>query len=884
VSPKKPLPGTSGPTTLGPRMAKAEMRRSTTFVMVNALFMMLATAVAAWALLPVYESSRYVVVTAVAVLGGAGAAVLCERLRWGASRVALFVLLIYIVAGMTLVVPGVLQDPASAPDAALDLVRGPVFGWKDIVTLPLPLGDYGTTLVPVFALFLVGTATSTWIAIRAKRWWPLAAVTASALVVIAIAIGPAVRSDPLPWAPFGIYASREFLVGIVAFAVILSWFGWRAWYMRRQAIAAAFGAGGVRLASSSHASRFAGAMAALAMVAVGIVAAVLVSAPIAQGTPREVVRSAIDPRLAVETQVSPLTSYREYFSDDAFGATLFTVNVEEGDPQRVRVATLPYFDGEEYSAADPEGSAVARFQRVPSHVEVDGATEPVVATVSIGAQSGIWVPIVGELGSVDFSGPRQATLVDGFYYLTGADTGVMVADDGLLSGDTYRVDGVVPAEMPSLAAIGTPPGVSTINTEFIPDSLREWVANQDVSADAAGLAELVERLRSRGYLSHAVAPPADGESRAWEQALPGYSFVTSAAGHSFDRVDRLFQQLNEREGERGQADNQDLVSGVGDDEQFATAVAMIASDMGFPSRVVIGARLAETDELGWSEPPCEAGVCRGENMSVWTEVQSDKGIWVPVDVTPQYEDSVAPDIENQKPPEFASALDPQRAEPIVPPLTQRGQTDDDEPPAEEEEPGWLWVIPALQIAGISLLVIFIVLGPFLAILIWKFARRNRRRRGLARDAVYNGWDEYMDGAVDAGLPPLPLATRTEVAREYATPNGAALATLTDGVTFGNVAVDDATADQFWSLIAADRAELMSRKSWWGKLKMRLSLRSLWSTMRTNPASQSSLSESKATQRWRSGTGMRSEHTLVTASHRRRTSAQSRRTHKRKKKS
>lgn len=881
--PKRATPGAPVPAVGGLRMARTVARHSFGVVAVNAGFVALAAAVAAWALLPVYDSSRYVAVAALAITTGAGIAMLCERLDWAAGRAFVLGLLVYIVGGVTLVIPGAVNDVGSMTDAGRDLLRGPVFGWKDIVTLALPLGDYGTTLVPVYALFLMGTTLATWLAIRTQRWWPLAAVTTAALVVIAIAVGPAVRANSLPWAPFGRFMSREFLVGIAAFAVLLAWFGWRSWYTRRKAIAVAFGAGGVRLATSSHASRLAGASAAGAMVMAGVAVAAVVSAPIAAGTPREVVRSAIEPRVAVESQVSPLTSYREYFTDDAYQATLFTVNVEEGGPERVRVATLFYYDGEEFGAADPGGSAVARFQRVPSHVNVDGDTDDVVATVSIGLLSGIWVPIVGELGSIDFDGARAATLVDGFYYLQTADAGVMVADDGLLSGDTYRVNGVQPTQVPTLADIGTAPGVATIPKELIPDSLQEWITRQDVTRDAAGLATLVERLRARGFLSHAIEAPADGETPAWQRELGSYGFVPSAAGHSFDRVDRLFQQLNEREGEVGSGDDAQLVAGIGDDEQFATAVAMFAAQMGFPSRVVIGARLVDTDAQGWAPPACEAGQCRGKNMSVWTEVQSDQGVWVPIDVTPQHSNPVAPDVTDQRDPEYASALDPQRAEPIVPPLTQRGQTDHDELDAEEVQAGWLWLGSALMITGITLLALLIIVGPFLAILIWKAVRRNRRRRGLARDAVYNGWDEYLDDAVDSGLPPLPLATRTEAARTYATSNAALLAELTDKVTFGNVAVDDSYADGFWSMVASDRAELLGRKSRWGRIKMRLSLRSMWATVQPAPDVHAKSTGNKASQQWRSGPGRGSEHTLVTASKRRRTSQSTRRTHNRRKK-
>lgn len=883
MSPKRPLPGTTSPTTLGPRMARPAVRQSVTFLVVNTLFMMAGSAVAAWALLPVYGSVRYVAATGIAIIAGSAVAVVCERLTWGASRVALLGALVYVVVGMTLVVPGATSDLSAMGVAALDLARGPVFGWKEIVTLPLPLGDYATTLVPAFALFLAGTATSTWVAIRVRRRWPLAAVAAGTLVIIAIAIGPAVRADALSDTAFGTYVSREFVVGLAAFAVILSWFGWRAWYTRHQAIAAAFGAGGMRLANSSQASRLAGASAALVMVVVGLVAATLISAPIAQETPRQVARSAISPRLAIETKVSPLSSYREYFSNDAFDAALFTVNVEQGAPERVRLATLPYFDGEEFSAADPAGSAGARFERVPSRVEVRGPTTPVRASVSIGAQSGIWVPIVGQLGSLDFGGTRQATLMDGFYYLQDSNAAIMVAGGGLLASDSYRIDGEMPVQMPALADIGPPPGVSTIPSDLIPQSLRDWVKNQDVTTDAAGLAILVERLRARGYLSHAINLPAEGEPSEWQQALGNYAFAPSASGHSFDRIDRLFTQLNEREGEISTTDNAQLVAAVGDDEQFAAAVAMIASDMGFPARVVIGARLSATDATGWSMPPCEAGVCRGKNMSVWTEVQSEKGVWVPIDVTPQHESPVAPNVSDQRDPEYGSALDPQRAEAIVPPLTQRGQTDDKTPDVQDDEAGWLWVGPVLRVSGITLLTLLIILGPFAVILMWKLARRNRRRRGPARDAVYQGWDEYIDDAVDAGLVPMPLATRMEVARAYGTHNALALAARTDRVTFGEGYVDDELAGQFWALVAEDRAELLSRKSWWGRMKMRFSLRSMWSAVRPYSATEQNLTRNRVPERWRSGSGLRAEHTLVTSSHRRRTSAHSRRTHQRKKK-
>ena len=148
-----------------------------------------------------------------------------------------------------------------------------------------------------------------------------------------------------------------------------------------------------------------------------------------------------------------------------------------------------------------------------------------------------------------------------------------------------------------------------------------------------------------------------------------YSFAASAAGSSYDRIDRLFTQLNERAAQVGDATGQSLVAAIGDDEQFATAVALMAADLGFPSRVVLGARLADTDANGWSVPACVDGTCKGQNMAVWTEVQASNGTWIPIDVTPQHASPPSPDVTQQRDPKFASDLDPKRAQPIAPPST-----------------------------------------------------------------------------------------------------------------------------------------------------------------------------------------------------------------------
>ena len=219
-----------------------------------------------------------------------------------------------------------------------------------------------------------------------------------------------------------------------------------------------------------------------------------------------------------------------------------------------------------------------------------------------------------------FHGENNGELVDSFFYQPATGTGLVTNAGGLVAGDSYTVSAFVPESEPALGALGAAPGGDTIPSSLIPTSLVDWVTRQGVSHDGAGLVELVQRLRERGYLSHSLNESAT--TSEWEAALGDYSFAGSAAGSSYDRIDRMFTQLNDREASVADTPGASLIAAVGDDEQFAAAVALIAANLGFPSRVVLGAHLEDTDATGWSVPSCVDGTCRGENMAVWVEVQS----------------------------------------------------------------------------------------------------------------------------------------------------------------------------------------------------------------------------------------------------------------------
>src|SRR5690606_32628109 len=126
----------------------------------------------------------------------------------------------------------------------------------------------------------------------------------------------------------------------------------------------------------------------------------------------------------------------------------------------------------------------------------------------------------------------------------------------------------------------------------------------------------LDRLRSRGYLSHSLSD-VEGE-RLWLERLSreyGTQFEPSAGGHSNARIEQLFAQLNTQARLAGEgASTEMLVAGIGDDEQFATAAAMIARALGFDSRVVLGVRLGDGRETPEGVPSCDAQ-CTGENLA-----------------------------------------------------------------------------------------------------------------------------------------------------------------------------------------------------------------------------------------------------------------------------
>jgi hypothetical protein len=552
------------------------------------------------------------------------------------------------------------------------------------------------------------------------------------------------------------------------------------------------------------------------MVAVAVVAGLAAAPVLAAGSTRDVLRSATGPDLRLAEQVSPLAGYRAWFGDTRYDEVLFEVHSDGTLPDRIRLATLASFDGEVFSISGDSGTA---FRRLPYRRDA-GDGEAASVTVTIGALGSLWLPVAGSVEQVQFGGQRAQELADGFYYDGTSDSAVDTAAGGLRAGDSYTLD----VRLPAAVALADLQPVGSTSPLALPESLHTWVRDQRQSQDGAGLATLVSRLRERGYLSHSLgAPTAPG----WATDLgSGYTFRPSTAGHSLGRIDQVFTDLLERADAVGDVPGGSLVAAVGDDEQFAVATALLAQELGFRSRVVLGARLVPgEDEAAAGVPACTDGVCRGRNVTAWVEVQGADGQWAVVDTTPQHEEPVDDQQQRQRDPENPTTVRPEQASEIAPPDPTGTEGTNESEPEKTRGPGLEWLWQGLRIGGIGLSSAGLLAGPFLVVVGAKaLRRRSRRVTGSAAARVAGGWEEFLDTAIDHGIGVPAHRTRTEIALDLG--DGAvALATAADHAVFSGRQPSEADAAGFWESVDTQRRAFGTDRSWWRRLRAKVSLAS-----------------------------------------------------------
>jgi transglutaminase-like putative cysteine protease len=706
---------------------------------------------------------------------GAATGILTSVVRLGAVTTALAAIVAYFLVGPAVAVPeqavfGVLPSLQSFASVAV----GTVYGWADIVTLSTPIGAPAyIAVVPYFATWFVALLSTTlatrWLSSRPRTAWRfgVALIAPVALYLASILIG---TDEPY----------QAGIRGVVFAVLALIWLGWR-----RQ---------GAPIAQGSAARLRNRKLAGTAIVVTGAVAlggvVGFVAAP--PNDSRFVLREEIEPPFDPLDYPSPLAGFRHYtkqVTDDV----MFTVEgLEAGDV--IRLATLDSFTGKLWNVTGPESSAAGsgEFELVGRSLpRTDFITEVPRddVTFTIVDYDDVWLPSVGYPLDIDFTAGDAASHTDDLRY--NSLTGTTVLTSGVRSGDVYTMDAVVqrpygPSDLngTATASIELPP------VEGSPDIVS--VRAQELAGSSADPIDQLEAMRlalvDNGFLSHGRASDA----------------VPSRAGHGADRITELF--------ERNQM--------IGDQEQYASAFALMARSLGYPARVVMG--FAPDIIEG---QPVEV---TGDDVTVWVEIAFDNIGWVAFNPTPD-----ETDIPQDQVPQPQSEPQPQVRQP------PRSEKDDEKllSPVELEEtedddnglafilPGWVIVL------GLSLLIpAAIVFVPLLIIGAIK-ARRARRRRetGPGHDRVAGAWQELTDQYSELGYAVPSRLTRGLVAErlERQVPEAVrlrALAASTDEAVFSGREIDEQATGVVWTeaLAAVEiaRAGLSRGRRWLSRYRIR----------------------------------------------------------------
>lgn len=729
-------------------------------------------------LAPSFQGWAFLLVGVAGAVAGAGSALLTRVLGWPAVSAVVLALVLFFLLGGAVCLHG---DGAAAmlpgPSSARTLTHEALFGWKEMLTTLPPLDASGPLLVLPFLLGLVGGLAGTLLAglDRGPVWLEAAAPLAAPLVLLGLVILLGVHRPQSLW-----------LQGVVFAVLALVWLVVR--HDRR--------GGAVR----GHSGRF----GRTATGAVLVAAAALLALPVgtwAAGSDggRTVLRSYVDPPFDIGQYPSPLASFRRYVKVPAaqkdpqnlYHQTLFTITgVPAGT--RVRIATLDHYDGVIYGASNGSepGPVDDTFQRVSSSIDDPTHGSAVSGTVTLGpGYSGVWLPTVGNLQQLHFESGDTTAMADSFRYNLATSTGVVPT--GLAPGDRYSFHAVVPEQTLTRRDVPGPalaPGA--VDGAFLDTLAAKW--GQGTGTPMAQLFAIAGHLKHDGKYS-------DGVTRA-ERVYH--------AGHNEFRLSDDEGGVNSR-------------TIVGDDEQYAAWMALLANQVGVPARVVMGAVVPD------------GGDVTGADVHAWVEVRVGDGSWRTLPTSAFMDTDKPAALPPQSRQQMTGNVVPP-PQPIPPPSSVGDQSDSDlrtqkshkTTPLPEPVPhtSVAWFGQVVTYVGLPVLVVGGVAGSILGA---KLLRRRRRRSAAkVSQRFVGGWRELVDHARDLGVPvPGGPVTRREQALAFAGGTAPTLARTADRHVFGPASPAPEAAAAYWREIDTERRSLSAGVSRRRRLLAALSLAS-----------------------------------------------------------
>lgn len=679
-----------------------------------------------------------------AVLIGTALGYVLVRLRVPLlASVAICIAVLFLLSGPVALHHRAIAGFLPSLDAMSGFADGVINGWMQLLTTLPPAGEGGDLLAIPYLCGFVGGALTIALALRFPRR-SFCIIPPVGVLALGVLMGTKVPASLL-------------LQGVAMAALTLAWVSIR--FDRNRAVD--------RLAPSR--SRIASAVVLLVVaVAGGVVVGPRL--PGADADDRYVLRDDVEPPFDPLTEPSPLGAYRNYTDQDVREDEILTVS---GLPAgaRLRIASMDSYSGTEWEVTGSGSVVAGEYLRVGASIPAEGYGHEAEVEVEIHDPEGVWVPLGGDVTSLDFTGDRGDVLDDEVRVSVQTDTAAVPRR--LEPGDSYRFT----AEFVDLpdedVLVETPldPRVARGAPTEIPAELSsraaDWVGDQptaygEVLAIAQGLIE-EGAYTDGGPEANPVSPP----------------------GHSMRRL----------------LDFISIDQPFGNGEQFAAAQGVMAQGRGIPVRVVMGF----VNESGDDEV-----TFRGEDIEAWIEVPvADLG-WVPVDGTPP-EDQLPDPLRQPRSPTENPEPQPPPPTSVPPPTSIPEELEPEEPEEEDEDsdaagglPGWVVVV--LAVVAIPALLLGV---PALIVVAWKRRRATRRRtRGTPVDRVAGSFSELVDLARDAGRPVPPRSTRTEISTVVGAPGATALATRADSAVFGPIDPTDAEVDAAWEELESVRSSMM----------------------------------------------------------------------------
>jgi hypothetical protein len=706
------------------------------------------------------------------LIAGAAGAVLGVVLSHVGQRARLPLLAVAAVGVLAfLLFGGVASQSGAVSLQTLQAVVGAAIrGWQQLLTTARPVGSSADLLVLPYLLGLFSGVAGHALA-RRTRAVLLPAVAPAVVVVLSILFG---GSQPV----------AAVLQGAGFTGVAL---GWAAARQQR---------GAQRITTVGRQRPWQRIGAAVAVLAIAGAGAVFLGPRLPGADAHQrVVLDAVPP-FDVNVYPSPLAGYRDYTqvvppTVSVYGKELFaTTGLPAGS--RVRIAAMDTYDGLAWGVANAaaSGSTFAGFQRVGGVLPGAASGPARTATITIeGAYTQPWLPDLAGTTGFAFTGAAGSTVASALRFNVATTTGIVPG--GLPAGLRYTVraaDPVTPtaAQLANASPYGAPAPSITI-----PPAIQAFADAHAATANSpmAKVLALAAYLKDNGRYSNGGGAQSE---------------VT--AGHGAGRLTTFLQGKQI----------------IGDDEQYAAAMALLANAVGVPARVSLDGTV-QAD-----------GAVYGRDVRADVELDLVPYGWVTLPAS-QFTGTRQPTLQQQ-----IVTPQPQPAK-VVPPRqnsTAPSALGDDSSAVSHGSPGATgsgFRIPAivlvlLRYVGLPL----VLLAAAAAALTGAKTLRRRRRRGTGPPAarVAGAWRELLDLGRDLGIAPAAHGTRREqaaAAQRSGFPQAVAVAVAADAAVFGPADPDAAAVARVWSLVDEARQQVTSRLSRGRRAWVRVNPASLWAS-------------------------------------------------------